>query len=297
MSERLQMLCVVCFLNEEQHLRACLQSIAAQERLPEQLLLVDDGSTDDSARIAAEFAAAHPGVRALRRPPRAPARDRLALAAELRSFQWAISQAEDGWEIAAKLDADLELSSDLLLIIERAFICDPELGIAGAYLSVRDPQTGELARERCPPQHVRGATKFYRRSALAEISPIPAILGWDTIDELAARRLGWRTASLDCPAGDTIHRRPTGASDGRIRAHHRWGACAYGIGQHPLWILLSAARRAGEHPRLLGSLAFLMGWSTAALRRRPRAAAEVRAFGRSEQLGTIGRALRQSIPA
>jgi poly-beta-1,6-N-acetyl-D-glucosamine synthase len=197
----------------------------------------------------------------------------------------------------AKLDADLELSSDLLETLERAFLADPELGIAGAYLSVHDPRTGMLQRERCPPQHVRGATKFYRRACLAEISPVPAILGWDTIDEVAARSHGWRTSSLECAAGDTIHLRPTGSSDGRMRAHRRWGACAYGIGQHPLWVALSAARRVRERPHVLGSLAFLGGWASAALHRRPRAASDVRAFGRQEQLGTISQVLRRALPA
>lgn len=184
----------------------------------------------------------------------------------------------------AKLDADLQLSPDLLHTLEKAFLQKPDLGIAGAYLSAIDPKTGTLKRERCHPQHVRGATKFYRRGCYEQIAPIEPFLGWDTIDEIAARAHGWQTASLSCPQGDTIHLRPTGSVDGRLRAQYRWGLCAYGIGQHPLWVFLSAGRRFSDRPYLLGSLAFLTGWTMAALRQHERAKSDIRTHGRHEQL-------------
>src|SRR5690348_8303818 len=84
----LTMLAVVCFLDEEGYLPELLASLAAQTRHPDELLLVDDGSSDASAQIAAEFAQAHPWARVLERPPRPAARDRLATAAELQAFQW-----------------------------------------------------------------------------------------------------------------------------------------------------------------------------------------------------------------
>jgi poly-beta-1,6-N-acetyl-D-glucosamine synthase len=268
-----------------------------QDRFPDLLVLVDDGSTDDSATIAAEFASGRPNIRLLRRTPRPPARDRLANAPELQSFRWGLSEVEEPWDVAVKMDADLELVPDLFATLERAFLTTPDLGIAGSHLSVIDPRTGARVRERCRSDHVRGGTKFYRRACLNEISPIPPILGWDTIDEIAARKHGWQTGSLACLGGDTVHRRPIGSANGMLRAHYRWGTCAYGIGQHPLWVALSAARRLGDRPRLLGSLAFLTGWTTGLLLRRPRAASDVRCFGRREQLFIMRRVMRRMITA
>src|ERR1700677_1097371 len=88
----LRMVCVVPFLNEEAYLRAFLDSLEMQDRFPDLLVLVDDGSTDASPRIAAEFAAGRPNIRLLRGNHRPPARDRLTGAPELHSFRWGLAE-------------------------------------------------------------------------------------------------------------------------------------------------------------------------------------------------------------
>ena len=57
-------------------------------------------------------------------------------------------------------------------------------------------------RVRIGAGHVHGATKFFRRACWEQISPVPPILGWDTIDESTARMRGWRTQSFAMPDGD-----------------------------------------------------------------------------------------------
>jgi poly-beta-1,6-N-acetyl-D-glucosamine synthase len=277
---------VVPFLNEERCLPAFLDSIAAQTRPPDELLLVDDGSTDSSLALARRFASEHPRARAVNRPRRPDAADRLSEAAELRAFHWGVDQLEAEWEVLAKLDGDLQLSPTVLEEVESSMLMDPRLGITGPYLSVRDAR-GRLRRERCPAHHVRGATKFYRRGCWEQISPLPPILGWDTIDEVGARLHGWRTASFASSEGDSLHLRPTGAVDGQLIACRRWGACAYAIGDHPVWLALSAAQRARERPWLLGARAYVAGWREARRRGAPRAAPALRAQVRREQLARL----------
>ncbi|MCU1448646.1 MAG: hypothetical protein JWP02_816, partial [Acidimicrobiales bacterium] len=46
---------VVMCLNEEEHLGTTLESLLAQTRPPERVLIVDDGSTDGSPRVAEAF--------------------------------------------------------------------------------------------------------------------------------------------------------------------------------------------------------------------------------------------------
>ncbi len=281
---------VIPFLNEEEHLGSLLDSIAAQTRPPDELLLVDDGSTDASPEIAAAFTDERPYARLVRRPPRRAERDRLASAPELEAFQWAVGQVKVMYEVIAKMDADLRLTPETFAAIEREFESDPELGLTGPYLGVIGPD-GQPRRERCPPDHIRGATKFYRRECFQQITPLPVTLGWDTLDEIKARMHGWRTASFGLPGGDPLHLRPTGTYDGALRSYRRNGLGAWAYGAHPAHVLLGALRRVKDPPRLLGGLSYLLGWALAAARRVPRSDPEVRAFIRREQLGRLRKLL------
>jgi len=281
---------VVPFLEEERHLPTLLDSLAAQTEPAAQILLVDDGSTDRSPAIAADFARVQDHVRVLRRPPRDRSRDRLAAASELRAVQWAVEQLEEPWDVLGKVDADMRLSPQTLATLRGAFAEDPGLGMAGAHLSEPD-RRGAVARKPCGPGHVEGATKFYRRACWEQIAPLPPILGWDIIDEMRARMRGWRTASFDVPGGDPVHLRPMGMQDGLLRAHRRWGAGAYAYGEHPLHLALYLLQTAGRRPALLGSLSYAAGWAMAAAQRRPRAEPDLRAFVRRDQLRRIRRRL------
>jgi hypothetical protein len=283
---------VVPFLNERKHLPTLLESVDAQSRLPDQLVLVDDGSTDGSYEIAQAFAGKHPYALALRLPARPPEADRLAAAPELRAFQIGVERVDVPYDVVAKFDADLDLSRSHFAEIQSLLERDPGLGIAGGYLSIRLAD-GSVVREWHPAEHVRGANKFYRRQCLDQIGPLPAHLGWDTIDEVKARMHGWRTQTIELPGGDTIHLRPTGFHDGRFRAFWRWGECAYGFGSHPLHILAGGVARFRKPPYIAGGAAYILGWGSAYARRRPRAEPEVRAFRRREELQRVQRAARQ----
>lgn len=60
MSHRPLVSCICTFLNAEPFLREALQSVLAQDFADWELLLVDDGSTDQSTAIATEYAERHP---------------------------------------------------------------------------------------------------------------------------------------------------------------------------------------------------------------------------------------------
>jgi hypothetical protein len=188
-----------------------------------------------------------------------------------------------------KIDADLEATPDLLAEIERRFESDPQLGMAGAYLSVVNREG--VWRHRCPPDHVEGATSFYRRECFDQISPLPLILGWDTIDEVRARNHGWRTRSFAMPSRDPLLLRRTGSHDGILRGFRRTGLAAYAYGAHPLHVLGAALVRTRERPLMLGGINYLLGWAGAALTRQPRAERAVRRTVRRENLARLRRTL------
>lgn len=288
---------VIPFLNEESFLPELLASMAAQTRPPDELLLVDDGSSDASQAIVQAFAAEHPYATALKRPrpvdlDRRSERDRLAAAAEYAAFLWGVEQLSQAPDIVVKMDADLRLTPTLFEAVEQQMAADPKLGVTGTYLSVVHPD-GELRREFNPPDNVRGPNKCYRWACFEEILPLKAQLGWEMVDELKARIRGWSVRSFELPEGDPVHLRPTGLHDGRLRAFRRWGACAWGYGQHPLVIVGGGVMRFSSKPYVLGGLSYILGWAMAGLRRAPRADSNVRAFVRREKLRYVASCLRR----
>src|SRR5271167_199932 len=56
--------------DEARYARSTLDSVVAQTVLPALWVIVDDGSTDDTPAILAEYAARHPFIRVIRRDDR-----------------------------------------------------------------------------------------------------------------------------------------------------------------------------------------------------------------------------------
>ena len=292
----MRLLVVVPFLNEQAHMPAFLASLAIQRRPPERLVLVDDGSTDESAEMAKQFARSQRWASVLIRPPRSPERDRLAFAKELVAFQWAVAQIDEPWDVVAKLDADLRLSPSCLERIELEFAADPSLGLAGPYLAEAD-SAGTLARRRCPAGHVDGAAAFYRRACYEQITPLPTMLGWDTMDEVRARMHGWTTRSFELRDGDCEDLRPMGSYDGLLRGYRRAGRAAWAYGSPPLVVGLAGMARMRDRPPVLAGLSFLWGWVAAALQGAPRAGPAERRWVRDEQHRRVRRLLSPRAPA
>jgi biofilm PGA synthesis N-glycosyltransferase PgaC len=282
---------VASFLDEERYLPTFLRSVESQDRLPDELVLVNDGSTDRSGSIAAEFASRHEFAHVVTGPHRPKERDRLARAAELAAFCGGAEQIDIAWDVVAKLDADLDLSPDFFAEIMRRFEEDPRLGVAGGYFSVQ--LNGTLVRERCPPGHVRGGGKFYRRACFAELFPLPVHLGWDTADEVLARMHGWRVQTFTMPSRDQIHMRPTATQDGFLRGRRRDGVAAWGYGAGPLWVLIGTIRRSTARPVVISGLSYLFGWLMAGIRREPRPGRIQRGFMRAEHRARIRYELRR----
>jgi biofilm PGA synthesis N-glycosyltransferase PgaC len=287
----LRIVVVAVFLNEARYLPVFLESMAAQTRVPDLVVLADDGSTDLSGEIASAFATANDRFQYLRLPSRRPGKDRLAAANELKAFQTAVAELAGGFDVIAKMDTDLDLPARAIETLEQAFLSDEQLGMAGLRLSEREPD-GTLKPTLSRPEHVEGATKFYRRACWNDISPIQPILGWDTFDKHHARMHGWYTHSYEVPGGDTIHLRPMGSHGSILRSFRRWGVCSYGYGAHPLqvaWYAFVLARK--RKPRVIGAIHYLLGWAGAWMRRAPRADPEIRAAIQRSQLERLRRRL------
>jgi biofilm PGA synthesis N-glycosyltransferase PgaC len=251
--------------NEAAFIERTIASMIAQTVRPCQWIIVDDGSTDDTADIIRRQIAEYPWIRLVQRADRG-FRQRGGGVVEAFNEGYAALAVAD-YEFIVKLDGDLSFAPDYFERLLARFAARPRLGISGGTCYVQDGDTWRP--EETDVTHVRGATKVYRRTCFEAIGGLVAHLGWDGVDEWQARARGWEVESfLDIPL---YHHRATGAAKGPVRGRIEQGRAAYYIGYHPLFMLARGVRHMADHPFILGGLALLWGYVGDWLRRRERA--------------------------
>jgi glycosyltransferase involved in cell wall biosynthesis len=250
--------------DEEEHIQATIESVSGQTVRPTEWVIVDDGSTDRTGPIIDHYAGQFPWIRTIHRPNRG---FRKAGGGVVDAFNEAYRSLHcNDWDFIVKLDGDLSFAPDYFQRCFEHFRKQPDLGIGGG--GIYHALGHELKLEANPKFHVRGASKIYRRACWDAIGGLWAGAGWDTIDEVKANMLGWKTRTFeDLPL---VHLRPTGAADGPMRDLVKHGLVCYTCWYHPLFVLASCMYRAFRKPYLLGSCAIAWGFLKAHITHTPR---------------------------
>lgn len=181
--------------NEEAFIEKTLASMVVQTQLPERWIIVDDGSTDNTAEIVNGYAQHYRWIELVRRPPQLSR----SFAGKVRAFNAGLERVQGSIEVEVigNLDADLSFDREYLEFLMRKFAEDPRLGVAGTpftedgdYDTARDSFEGE--------NHVAGGCQLFRWQCFADVGgyiPNPAG-GVDWIAVTTARMKGWRTKSF-----------------------------------------------------------------------------------------------------
>jgi glycosyltransferase involved in cell wall biosynthesis len=276
--------------NEAQYLQKTIASVAAQTAAPQRWVLVDDGSTDETAQIIEAAAKLYPWIAVLRREDRG---FRKAGGGVIDAFYDGYGSLGTGtWDFLVKLDGDLSFQPDYFAGCLQHFQMDPKLGIGGG--TICNEIDGELVEESQgdPPFHVRGATKIYRRECWQDIGGLIHAPGWDTLDELKANMLGWKTYSFS--ELKLSHHRVAGEADGAWKNWVKNGRANYITGYHPLFMLVKCAKRLFERPYGLAALGLFSGFFSGYLKRVPRVEDEALVrYLRREQINRL--LFRQSL--
>jgi glycosyltransferase involved in cell wall biosynthesis len=245
--------------DEEEHIEGTIQSVIHQTVRPIEWVIVDDGSGDRTDEIADRYAAEFPWIHVVHRTNRG---FRKAGGGVVEAFNDGYQQLRNrDWEFIVKLDGDLTFSPEYFSDCLALFGRDSRLGIGGG--GIYHDIGGELRLEPGPTFHVRGATKIYRRACWEAIGGLWQAAGWDTIDEVKANMLGWKTYSF--PEVPVHHHRFTGDADGRLRDRVKHGVACYISGYHPLFVAASCIFRLVQKPYIVGSLAIFYGFTKAYL--------------------------------
>jgi glycosyltransferase involved in cell wall biosynthesis len=240
--------------DEEEHIQATIESVSSQTVCPAEWVIVDDGSSDRTGAIVDRYAAEFPWLRVIHRPDRG---FRKAGGGVVDAFNEAYRSLRcNDWDFIVKLDGDLGFSPDYFQRCFEHFRDEPDLGIGGG--EVYHDTGGKLKLEAAPRFHVRGATKIYKKACWEAIGGLMPAAGWDTVDEVKANMLGWKTRSFEDLR--LVHHRLTGSADGLLRDRLKYGTVCFTCGYHPLFLLARCVYRLGRKPYVIGSLAMLYGF-------------------------------------
>jgi poly-beta-1,6-N-acetyl-D-glucosamine synthase len=253
--------------NEASFMRQTLDSVLTQTLRPTEWMIVDDGSTDETPRILAEYASQHAWIRVVTRPDRGRRSVGPGVIEAFYSGYAAIASAD--YDFLCKLDLDLRLPPRYFeILIERM---DADTRIATCSGKAYVEENGRLVDERHGDDTSLGMTKFYRRTCFEQIGGFVREVMWDGIDCHQCRMHGWIACSWNEPELRFIHLRPMGSSQKSVfvgRMRHGYGQ--YFMGTGFLFMLASALGRLNQKPYVLGSLAMLWGWLKSAVQRKPR---------------------------
>jgi biofilm PGA synthesis N-glycosyltransferase PgaC len=249
--------------NEAEFMRRTLDSVVGQTLRPALWVIVDDGSTDATPAILAEYAARHDWIQVVAKPDRG---HRAVGPGVIEAFYAGLETVTlEDYPYLCKLDLDLDLPEGYFEELIARMEANPRIGTCSGKPYMR--RGGTLVSERRGDEMSAGMTKFYRRICFEEIGGFVREVMWDAIDCHQARRMGWIAVSWDDPELRFEHLRPMGSSQQSIwEGRRRHGRGQWFMGSDPLYYLATCVFRMAEPPYLLGGLAMLQGYVGAWMR-------------------------------
>lgn len=247
--------------NEEQFVGETLQSLVNQQQKPNQIILVDDHSTDRTPEILQAFAQKYPFIQLVKHTS---SQAHLPGAKVVNAFNAGLAHLQNP-DVVCKFDADLIFPDNYLKNIVLHYSQNPKLGMYGGVCIIN--KDGSWAVENLTNKdHIRGGLKSYRMECFRAIGGLKNAMGWDTADELLARYYGWEV-SVD-ESLKVKHLRPTGAGYNKASRYLQGGmfyAMRYGL----VLSVLASLKLAYKKKKASLFADYLLGYFKARKERQP----------------------------
>ena len=208
--------------NEADLIAKTLDSLLAQSYKAKSIIVVDDGSTDDTPKIIAAYAEKHPEIQLVQKNSEAA---HLPGSKVVQAFNYGLKHLQTAYDLLCKFDADLIFPENYLKTVKQAFEKNPKLGMYGGFCYVERNGSWEL-ENLTNKDHIRGALKCYRKACFEAIGGLKTAMGWDTLDELLAQYHNWEVATNQDL--QVKHLKPTGHTYS-AKAKYKQGEAFYSM--------------------------------------------------------------------
>jgi glycosyltransferase involved in cell wall biosynthesis len=241
--------------DEEKYIEDTIGSVVGQTIRPYKWIIVDDGSRDRTPDIIFEYTKRHEWVelvRIMRGGGRRPG------PGVINAFNKGYEVVENlNFDFIVKLDCDLRLSQDYFEQLFLRFSEEERLGIASGVYVERNGQKWNSVR--MPDYHACGASKVIRKECFREIKGFVPCKGWDTLDEIRAQMLGWKTCHFT--ELKIYHLKNEGSGLGNLRTSAMLGEIYYLLGGSRLFFAMKVLHRIiFGRPRIIGGVAMVFGY-------------------------------------
>lgn len=166
--------------NEEKYITDCLYSFVNQTHKPDELIIVDDNSTDGTLALASGFAKDHDWIKVVQKES---SDQHLPGQKVVEAFNYGLAQSSIDYDLIGKFDADIILPNNYFEQMLNHFQANWLLGMCSGLLYVE--KKGKWVYENIAKKsHVRGPIKLYYRQVFELMGGLRPGVGWDTVDGL-----------------------------------------------------------------------------------------------------------------
>lgn len=178
--------------NEQDHLSFTLNSLLQQNFRDFTVVVVNDGSTDKTSEVIRKYMDKDSRFETIDLEKSAHQPGSKVVNAFKNGLK---TQNIDDFDVICKFDADIILNDNYLFEIEKAFTDNPKYGLVGGLLYI-EKDGNWIYEGNSNKHHVRGPMKAYRKECFLDIGGLRETLGWDNIDSILLKNLGWKEVVL-----------------------------------------------------------------------------------------------------
>lgn len=248
--------------NEAVFLGDCLDSFLTQTYLPNEIIIVDDNSSDATYSIAQSYVQKYDWITVVKRKS---VDEHIPGKKVVDAFNFGLSHASD-FDLIGKFDADIILPPNYFEVMLDHFQSNWKLGMCSGLLFIQ--KNGKWVYENISNKdHIRGPIKLYLKACLDKIGGLRPGAGWDTVDVLLAKYHDFDTHTD--PSLQVKHLRPTGHGYS-TKNYQIKGVALYKMRYGLILTKLTALKMAWQTKNIILYFQVLIGYLKATSRQSPR---------------------------